>query len=205
MLLGCDESLRRILVTSSQPEEGKTSVSLNLACSLAQLGRRVLAIDADMRRPVCEKLLHVRPESGLTDYLQGLADINQVIVETPLPGLSLIAGGRSSAAAPDLLYSPRLKSLLREVGARYDHVVVDSPPSLVLADARTISRLVEGVLLVVSEKTDRGALLRTKQTLEDAGVRLLGFVMNRIDLNSLACGYYRGYGYDYSDSVSDDS
>ena len=198
MLLGWDESMRRILITSSQPEEGKTSVSLNLACSLAQLGRRVLVIDADMRRPNCNTQLGVTLEYGLTDYLQGLSELDQIITETPIAGLSLVPAGRSSSVASDLLYSPRLVSLLQEVGRRYEHVVIDSPPSLVLSDARTISRLVEGVILVVSDKTERGSLLRTKQTFDDDGVNFLGFVMNRVNLDHLDYGYYRDYGYYYS-------
>ncbi len=198
VLLGWDESMRRILITSSQPEEGKTSVSLNLACSLAQLGRRVLVIDADMRRPNCNTQLGVTLEYGLTDYLQGLSELDQIITETPIAGLSLVPAGRSSSVASDLLYSPRLVSLLQEVGRRYEHVVIDSPPSLVLSDARTISRLVEGVILVVSDKTERGSLLRTKQTFDDDGVNFLGFVMNRVNLDHLDYGYYRDYGYYYS-------
>ncbi len=198
VLLGWDESMRRILITSSQPEEGKTSVSLNLACSLAQLGRRVLVIDADMRRPNCNTQLGVTLEYGLTDYLQGLSELDQIITETPIAGLSLVPAGRSSSVASDLLYSPRLVSLLQEVGRRYGHVVIDSPPSLVLSDARTISRLVEGVILVVSDKTERGSLLRTKQTFDGGGVNFLGFVMNRVNLDHLDYGYYRDYGYYYS-------
>ena len=198
VLLGSDESMRRLLITSSQPEEGKTSVSLNLACSLAQLNRRVLVIDADLRRPACGRQLGVTREFGLTDYLQGLSELDQIITATPIAGLSLVPAGRSSAVASDLLYSPRLVSLLEEVKRRYEHVVIDSPPSLVLSDARTISRLVEGVILVVSDHTERRSLARAKQTFDDAGVNFLGFVMNRVDLDNLDYGYYRDYGYYYS-------
>ena len=203
VLLGWDETMRRTLVTSSQPQEGKTTVSLNLACSLAQLGRPTLLMDADMRRPNCAKQLSVNPEYGLSDYLQGLAEFEQVVGQTPIKDLSLIAAGRFHSTASDLLYSPRLALLLQRAGERFQHVVIDSPPSLVLSDARTISRLVEGVILVVSDETDRGALSRTKQTFDEAGVRFLGFVMNRIDIDHLDYGYYRNYGYYYS--YSDDS
>ena len=197
VLLGWDESMRRLLVTSSQPQEGKTTVSLNLACSLAQLGRKVAIIDADMRRPACSKHFGLRAECGLSEYLQGLAEFDQILMKTPIAGLSLIAAGRSNSVASDLLYSPRLNALLHEAGARFDHVVIDSPPSLVLSDARTISRLVEGVLMVVSDETERNSLLRTKQMFDDAGVRFLGFVMNRVDLDNMDYGYYRDYGYGY--------
>jgi capsular exopolysaccharide synthesis family protein len=195
---GHGQSMRRLLVTSSQPEEGKTSVTLHLACSLARLDRRVLVIDGDMRRPNCDKRLGVSNDQGLADFLQGLAQFDDVVTPTPIPGLSLIPAGRTSATASDLLSSPRLAALLQEAGQRFDHVVIDSPPSLVLSDARTISRLVEGVILVVSDETERGSLVRTKQTFDEAQVRLLGFVMNRVDLDNLDYGYYKNYGYYYA-------
>jgi capsular exopolysaccharide synthesis family protein len=195
LLLDVTAPPRRILVTSSQAEEGKTTVSLNLASSLAQLGGRVLLVDADMRRPNCAVQLRVRARQGLSDYLEGRAEISEVISETPVPGLSVIAGGSSPEAAADLVHSPRLASLLEAVSARYDHVILDSPPSLVLSDARTISRLVDGVILVISGATDKGALLRTKRTFDQTGVRLLGFVMNRADLGHADYGYYRTHGY----------
>ncbi len=197
ILLCCDDSMRRILVTSSQPQEGKTTVSLNLACSLAQLGRDVLLVDADLRRPNCARQLGIKARRGLTDYLQGLAEIDDVITATPVEGLHLAAAGRSHGPASDLLYSPRLAALLDEAADRFEHVIVDSPPSLVLSDARTISQMVEGVVLVVSDQTEAGALLRTKQTFDETGVRLLGFVMNRVNLDNLDYGYYRDYGYSY--------
>ncbi len=197
VLLGWDESMRRILLTSSQPQEGKTTISLNLACSLAQLGRRVVLIDADMRRPDCERQLEVEPGKGLSEYLQGEAELDEAIRTTAVPGLSLLSSGASTRTAADLLYSPRLSIALRELGERYDHVVIDSPPSLGLSDARTIGRMVEGVVLVVSDKTDRNGLARTKQTFDEAGVRLLGFVMNRVSLHGPDYGHY-GYGYYYT-------
>ncbi len=198
VLLGWDESMKRILLTSAQPQEGKTTLSLNLACSLAQLGRRVLLIDADMRRPDCARQLGLEPSNGLSEFLRGKAELDEVIQPTAIAGLSLLPSGESTTAASDLLYSPRLPAMLSEVGERYDHVVIDSPPSLALSDSRTISRLVEGVVLVVSDKTERGSLLRVKQMLDDAGAPFLGFVMNRIDLDHLDYGHYRNYGYYYS-------
>jgi capsular exopolysaccharide synthesis family protein len=198
ILLGWEGGLRRLLITSSQPQEGKTTVSLNLACSLAQLGRKVLLIDADMRRPNCARQLGVDARHGLSAYLRGTVEFDALLAATPVDHLSLIHAGSSEAFASDLLCSPRLAELLDEAARRFDHVIIDSPPSLVLSDARAISRFVEGVILVVSDETDRGALLRTKQTLDDAGVRLVGFVMNRVNLADLDYGYYRHYGYYYA-------
>lgn len=197
ILLGWDESMRRILITSPQPRDGKTTISLHLAWSLAQLGRRVLLIDADMRKPNCARQLGVEAEKGLSDYLEGQAERDEILLATPIDNLWVAPGGRPHPDASDLLYSPRLAALLDEAAAQWDHVVIDSPPSLALSDARTISKLVEGVVLVVSDETERASLKRTQQAFDDAGVRFLGFVMNRVNLNDLEYGYYRQYGYYY--------
>jgi Mrp family chromosome partitioning ATPase len=124
--------------------------------------------------------------------------LDDVVSETPLQGVSLLPAGASARCASDLLWSPRLATLLERATQRYDHVVIDSPPALLLSDARTIAKLVEAVILVVSGETERGALLRTKQTVEGAGARLLGFVMNRFEPRALEYDYYRGYGYYYA-------
>jgi Mrp family chromosome partitioning ATPase len=91
---------------------------------------------------------------------------------------------------------------LYDAGTRWDHVVIDSPPSLALSDARTIAQLVEGVVLVVGDGTDRASLKRTQQAFDGAGIRLLGFVMNRVNLDDMNYGYYREYGNYYYDSAS---
>ncbi len=197
VLLGWDESMRRILITSPQPRDGKTTISLHLAWSLAQLGRRVLLVDADLRKPNCARQLGVAGDCGLGDYLEQRVEKDQIILPTSIENLWVVPAGQPNQEASDLLYSPRLATLLNEAGARFDHVVIDSPPSLALSDARTISRLVEGVILVVSDSTERASLKRTKQAFDDAGVRFLGFVMNRVNLNNLEYGYYRDYGYYY--------
>ena len=195
VLIGWDESMRRILLTSSQPQEGKTTVSLNLACSLAQLGRNVLLIDADMRRPDCHRQLDLDALPGLHACLRGEASIEETIRPSTIAGLSLLPAGKATNDAADLLCSARLPRLLDEAAERFDHVVIDSPPSLTLPDSRTIARYVEGLVLVVSDRTERASLLRTKQSFDDAGVRFLGFVMNRVDLGRPEYGYYRSYGY----------
>ncbi len=203
VLLGWDASMRRILLTSSQPQEGKTTLSLNLACSLAQLGRRVLLIDGDMRRPDCHRHLGADQSPGLSEYLRGEAEIDGVVRSTLAPGVSLIPAGRSTTAASDLLHSPRLESLLEQAAERFEHVVIDSPPALALSDARTLGRLVEAVVLVVSDQTNQRSLVRTKRNFDDAQVELLGFVMNRIRLDHIDYGYYRDYGYSYAEAADE--
>jgi capsular exopolysaccharide synthesis family protein len=197
VLLSGEEATRRLLVTSPQPRDGKTTVCLHLAWSLAQLGRRVLLIDADLRKPNCARQLGLEHPHGLGDYLEGAADAAAVQVPSSIENLWCVPAGRPREDAGDLLHSPRLAALLDLAEREFDHVVIDSPPSLALSDARTLGRLAEGVLLVVSDSTERASLERTKQALDDAGVRLLGFVMNRVNLDDLAYSYYREYGYHY--------
>jgi tyrosine-protein kinase Etk/Wzc len=150
-----------------------------------------------MRKPNCARQLGIEHPHGLSDYLEGSVEREEVIVPTSVENLWCVPAGRPHQDAGDLLYSPRLVALLYETGAGFDHVVIDSPPSLALSDARTIARLAEGVLLVVSDSTERASLRRTKQAFDDARVKFLGFVMNRVNLDSLDYGYYREYGYHY--------
>lgn len=202
LLLGWGDSMRRILITSPQPRDGKTTISVHLAWSLAQLGRRVLLVDADMRKPNCARQLGVGFEKGLSEYLEGAAESSEIIRETCVENLWVVPAGRPHPAASDLLHSARLWALLYDAGTRWDHVVIDSPPSLALSDARTIAQLVEGVVLVVGDGTDRASLKRTQLAFDAAGIRLLGFVMNRVNLDDMNYGYYREYGNYYYDSAS---
>jgi succinoglycan biosynthesis transport protein ExoP len=198
VLLGREGSIQRILFTSAQPQEGKTTLSLNLACSLAQLGKRVLVIDADMRRPDCSRQLGIKAEAGLREFLEEEVEADAIVYETALKNLWMIPAGKSTGVASDLLYSPRLRTLLNSMSEKFEHIVIDTPPSLVLSDARTIAPLADAVVMVVSDSTNRAALLRTTQIFSDAGIPFLGYVMNRVSLDTLDYGYYRDYGYEYA-------
>jgi len=198
VLLGREGSIQRILFTSAQPQEGKTTLSLNLACSLAQLGKRVLVIDADMRRPDCSRQLGIKANSGLREFLEEEVEADAIVYETALNNLWMIPAGKSTGVASDLLYSPRLRTLLNSMSEKFEHIVIDTPPSLVLSDARTIAPLADAVVMVVSDSTNRAALLRTTQIFSDTGIPFLGYVMNRVSLDTLDYGYYRDYGYEYA-------
>ncbi len=178
------------------PEEVERLTNLGLLAVIPRTRKK------QERKLLTHRVEGVVAEDGLPLHRwepeQGLSELDDVILQTAIPGLWLIPAGKSTSVASDLLYSPRLATMLDRVGEQYDHVVIDSPPSLVLSDARTISRMVEGVIMVVSDKTERGSLVRTKQMFDDAGVNFLGFVMNRVNLNHLDYGYYRDYGYYYS-------
>ncbi|MGH9438085.1 MAG: GumC family protein [Terriglobia bacterium] len=180
-----------ILITSTQPLEGKTSTSLNLALSLAQRNTRTLIIDADLRKQGVCMALGVKSSLGLSGVLTGAHRWEDAVYHVDgLSGLSVLPAGPRPPNPAELLSSPAMESLLVELRSRFDHLVLDSPPLLPVTDATVLSALVDGVVLVVECRvTDRGALARAHRMLENAGARVLGTVLNRIEPNH--DGYYR--------------
>lgn len=183
-----------LLVTSAQPKEGKTSTSLNLALGLAQRGVRVLLIDADLRRPGIAAALRLPGEKGLSSVLSGTHSLNEALRRfNGGSNLWILPAGPCPLNPADLLSSPRLEELFKELRQRFDHLVVDSCPSLMMADATILSTFVDGVVLVVeSGSTPRGAVLRAQKIIESVGGKVLGTVLNKLDLRR--DGYY-GYTY----------
>ncbi len=180
-----------ILITSAQPFEGKTSTSLNLALTLAQRNTRTLVIDADLRKQGVCMALGVKSDLGLSGVLTGAHRWEDALVHLDgLAGLSVLPAGPRPPNPAELLSSPAMENLLSELRSRFDYLVLDSPPLLAVTDATVLSALVDGVVLVVECRvTDRGALARAHRTLENAGARVLGTVLNRIEPNH--DGYYR--------------
>lgn len=173
-----------LLVTSSQPNEGKTSISLNLSLSLAQRGGRVLIIDGDLRRPAIAKQFGMVNEKGLSSILAGVHKLDEALQSTErAPSLWVLPAGPYPPNPAELLSSSRMRELLSELRERFDYLVVDTPPSLILTDATILSTLVDGVILVVeSGVTSRAALTRTYRILTSAGGRVLGVVLNKVNL-----------------------
>lgn len=182
-----------IVVTSAQPHEGKTSTSVNVAAVLAQNGARVLIIDADLRNPGVARAMGVTNRKGLSGVLTGAYGIDEAIERVGAPmNLWVLTAGPHPPNPAELLSSSKMESLMDELRQRFDHVVVDSPPVLLVTDATVLSTLVDGVLLVAeSGVTPPGALIRAHRTLGIAGGRVLGVVVNKVDLRS--GGYYYGY------------
>ena len=183
-----------VLVTSAQAGEGKTSTALNLATAFAQQGDRVLIIDGDLRRPAITAALGLPNDKGLSGFLTGAHGLNEVLrqVDPQLP-LWVLPAGPIAPNPAELLSSATMRSALRELRRRFRYVLVDSPPLLVVTDATILSTLVDGVILVIeSESTARGAVVRARRLLESAGARVLGVVMNKVNLRH--DGYY-GYSY----------
>ena len=184
-----------LLVTSALPEEGKSVFSSNLALALHELGRKTLLIDVDLRRPSLYKYLQANLEPGLSNYLKGECDWQELLQEVPgVEGLSFIASGMTPEQPTDALSQPRFKEFLSACRERYQYILIDSPPVLVAADSAVISTLVDGTLYVVrANRTHSEAVLTGKRRLADVGAKLIGGILNgaRLELE-------RGYRYYYS-------
>ena len=184
-----------ILITSALPEEGKTTTSVNSAIVLAQKGTRVLLIDADLRRPSIHKTLGMGPQLGLSNVLTGTATLQQAIIpSTILPELFILPAGTPPPNPAELLASTKMKDALEELRKQYDHIVIDSPPTLSVTDAVVISTSADAVVLVIrSGHTTKPALRRARDILLQVNARVCGVLVNAVDLNSP--DYYYHYEY----------
>jgi len=193
-----------LLITSAHPSEGKTFASVNLALALAQRGSRVLMVDSDLRKPNVLKVLGLSDGEGpgLSSFLTGGHDIDQALqAYTAVPNLWLLPPGPIPPNPAELLSSPAMEKLVGDLRQRFEHIVFDSPPLLLVTDGILLSTLTDGVVLVVeSGSTSRGALNRVRRILDRAGANTLGAVLNK--LANRVDGYYSSrygyYNYSYS-------
>lgn len=192
------EESRTLLVTSSGPHEGKSMVAANLAVSLAQTGRRVLLVDADMRRPTAHALLS-RPRSpGLSGLSHSGWRLDAVAQETDIPDLFLVGAGETPPNPAELLASHKFAAFVKEAARAYDWVVIDSPPVMAVTDAALIGHLVSGVVFVVgSEQTAAETALNALEKLHAAHGRFVGAVLNRVKLERDPFFYAHHYRPEY--------
>jgi exopolysaccharide transport family protein len=189
---------RLILFGSANPGEGKTTSVANLAASLAQNGARVMAVDADLRRPTLHRHFGLEHTPGLSDAVVGRARLNDVVRPTPVPGLSVLPCGYIPPNPAELLGSDALKDLLHALRRKHDWVLVDAPPILAMADTPVLCPFVDGVVLVVwSESSSRPALRRALDQVERVGGKVTGVVLNKVDLQRNAYYYGQYYGEYY--------
>jgi protein-tyrosine kinase len=191
--IGGTRILRRILVTSSLPAEGKTFVSTNLAQSIVrQSERRVLLIDADLRAGRCHAALGASNMQGLADYLRGESDESSIIQNSLKSNLCFISSGTSVPNPSDLLLSDRMKMLLNRVTPVFDWVILDSPPILLAHDASGLADLCDGVLFVVRAGATSQQAAK-KASAEFRNKNLLGIVMNQVNIKEMQNSYYGYY------------
>jgi succinoglycan biosynthesis transport protein ExoP len=184
-----------ILITSALPQEGKTTTSINTAIVLAQKGTRVLLIDADLRRPSIHKTLGMGPKTGLSNVLTGSATLQQAITRsTILPTLYILPAGTPPPNPAELLASANMRDVLAELREQYDHIVVDTPPTLSVTDAVVMSTRADAVVLVIrSGQTTKQALRRARELLMQVNAHVSGVLLNAVDLNSPDYYYYYEY------------
>jgi capsular exopolysaccharide synthesis family protein len=189
-----------ITVTSGGAGEGKSTTLCNLATVCAQGGYSVLLIDADLRRPSMHALFEVSNATGLTNYLTSDVRLEDVVVRTPVENLYFMPSGMLPADSAGILNSQRMSELIADVKSRFDLVLIDSPPILGVSDASVLSNVADMTMLVVQHrKLPRHMLLRVKQTVENVGGRVLGVVLNNVDIRSDSqYAYYTSYYTYYS-------
>ena len=195
LLLKTDRSGAKVLqVTSAEPGDGKTTSVSNLALAIAQTGRKVLIIDADLRRPTVHKLFGINNAVGLGDVLAQEIDAQTSIRETRISNLSILIAGMLPENPSEMLMSRRFAEMISQLRNEYDYILIDTPPLVVVSDPSVIASTVDGVLLVVRiDKNRRGVIRKVQQIIQTNGIKITGLIANNVITDSLV-------GYDYIDS-----
>ena len=196
-----------ILITSSQPSEGKTTTAINTAITLAQADVDVIIVDCDLRRPRLHNYFDLDNSEGLTNYLSGDRNTKNLIKACrDLPRLKVITSGPIPPNPAELLSSNEMRNLLQFLRSKYKHVIIDSPPAISFTDAAILSTQVDGVVLVaMAGKSSMHLMRRFKQRLGNIGARIYGVVLNGIKQGSVEYGYYGSGYYDYYKSADADT
>ncbi|HEY2090757.1 MAG TPA: polysaccharide biosynthesis tyrosine autokinase [Thermoanaerobaculia bacterium] len=197
LLLASASSPKVMVITSTFAREGKTTTSINLATVLAQMGKPVLLIDADLRRPRIQKVFRDKMNLGLVNYLAANIDVDDVIQPTEVPNLSVILSGPTPPNPSELLASDRMKHLIEEMRGRFAYVIFDSPPVMAVTDAIVLSSKADGVVLTVhGGNTPRDLVQRAAEKLRQSNIPVLGALLNNLDLQQYGYTYKKNY-YDY--------
>jgi succinoglycan biosynthesis transport protein ExoP len=196
MFMNPDEPYKRLLVTSAAPAEGKTTVAVSIAISLAQGGQKVCIIDCDLRRPRLHRIFDRAGDIGLMNVILGEATVDEVAKPTVVPNLYCIPCGPIPPNSADVVSSDKFRRVLDEISARFDRIVLDSPPVIAVTDSAIASTLVDGVVFVVRAfKTSVNLCRSALRTLQDVDAPIAGAVLNAVNLNRHEYNYYHYYYY----------
>jgi len=187
------EGCKKVIFTSAEPGEGKTTTVLNMAITFAQTGLRVLLIDGDLRKPRTHRYLGIEKTNGLSDLLAGLIEIKDAIKHSEEKGLDCITAGQIPPNPVELLSSDAMCELLNKLSESYDYIFIDTPPVTVVTDAASMAKFVNGYVVVIRHNyTIHELLEKTRQSLKFAEAKILGFVIN--DIKPMAGIGYSKYG-----------
>lgn len=197
LLLASARSPKVIVITSSLPREGKSTTAVNLATTLAQMGKKIVVIDADLRKPRIKKIFRGRDHAGLVNFLAARVPIEDIVQESPIPNLWYIESGPIPPNPSELLASDRMKELIGITRDRFDFVVLDSPPVMAVADSVILGAIADGVVLCIhGGHTVREMVQRAAQRLRQSNIPVLGALLNNLDLRNHGYRFSRQY-YEY--------
>lgn len=183
---------KKFCITSAVAGEGKSITLLNLAISIAETGKKVLLIDADLRRPAQARLLVENPTPGLSNVLAGLVSAEEAVRKELYPNLDILFSGDVPPNPSEILSNPKMEELIEQMSSQYDYILVDTPPVNIVSDSCIVANLLDGVLLLVwQDRSRRDAVKRAVRNLQLTGVKILGFVFNGVKTkNDKSYGYY---------------
>jgi len=186
-----DSEINSILITSSEPGDGKTTTISNLAVTFASLGNRVLLIDADLRKPQLHHVFKLDNHEGLSTMLSKNLPLSETVQKTQSVNLDVLTSGPIPPNPSELLSSKKMELLIAQMKESYDYVLFDTPPILAVSDAQIVTRYCDGTLLVVkSNKTEKENIKKAKELLEFTNSNLMGVVLNGVKENKSTYYYY---------------
>lgn len=195
----CGKDIKVITMTSSVPNEGKSSVSLSLSRTLAESGKKILMVDADLRKSVMAARYHIQGiDKGLSHYLTGQAEVEDIIYETEVEGLCITVAGTLTPDPTSILDSEQFEQFIENVRDMFDYVIIDAPPLGVVIDAVIIGKYTDGAVIVIEQGVIKRKIVQDViKQLKRGEVRILGAVLNKVDERIGAYGNYE-YKYSYS-------
>ncbi|WP_334223366.1 CpsD/CapB family tyrosine-protein kinase [Planococcus maritimus] len=187
--------MKTLLFTSASKEEGKSTTSANMAIVFAESGKKVLLVDADMRKPTLHHTFHLNNHMGLSNLLIGKGELEQSVRDSGIQGLELLTSGQIPHNPAELLDSPMLDRLIEKMKERYDLIIFDSPPILSVSDSKIMANKCDGTVLVVNTgKTEKQSAIKARDSLTTSKAYIVGVVMNNYKLSK---DHYYSYEYNY--------
>jgi tyrosine-protein kinase Etk/Wzc len=194
-----DESLKTVVITSAGPREGKSTTVANLAITLAYMGSKVVLVDSDLRRPVIHSIFGLEKENGLTNYMIDSIPFESILKPTMIDNLTIVPCGLLPPNPSELLGSQKMDEFISMLKSKFDMILFDSPPVIAVTDAAVLGNKVHGVVMVISAgNTNRDAIGRSKSLLENVNARIIGAVLNNVNITSTyGSSYYHYYHFYY--------